>query len=51
MKGLGYGKGFVLGYQWMVTPFVEIGSPQWNRNLNTYQETYTNGYCGAGLLG
>ena len=48
---LRYGKGFALGNQWMVTPFVEVGSHQWNRNLNTYQETYTNGYYGAGLLG
>ena len=48
---LRYGKGFALGDQWMVTPFVEIGSHQWNRDLHTYQETYTNGYYGAGLLG
>jgi hypothetical protein len=46
-----YGKGFVLNDQVMATPFIELGSHQWDRNLRTYQETYTNNYYGIGLLG
>jgi hypothetical protein len=48
---LRYGKGFVLNDQVMATPFIELGSHQWDRNLGSYQETYTNGYYGLGLLG
>ena len=48
---LRYGKGFVLNDQFMATPFIELGSHQWDRNLRTYQETYTNNYYGIGLLG
>jgi hypothetical protein len=48
---LRYGKGFVLNDQVMATPFIELGSHQWKRNLGSYQETYTNGYYGLGLLG
>jgi hypothetical protein len=48
---LRYGKGFVLNDQFMATPFIELGSHQWDRNLGSYQETYTNGYYGLGLLG
>ncbi len=48
---LRYGKGFVLNDQVMVTPFIELGSHQWKRNLGSYQETYSNRYYGLGLLG
>lgn len=48
---LRYGKGFALNDQVMATPFIELGSHQWDRNLRTYQETYTNNYYGLGLLG
>ena len=46
-----YGKGFALNDQFMATPFIELGSHQWDRNLRSYQETYTNNYYGLGLLG
>jgi hypothetical protein len=46
-----YGKGFALNDQIMATPFIELGSHKWDRNLRTYQETYTNNYYGLGLLG
>lgn len=46
-----YGKGFAINDQVMATPFIELGSHQWDRNLRTYQETYTNNYYGLGLLG
>jgi hypothetical protein len=49
--GFRYGKGFALNDQVMATPFIELGSHQWNRNLGSYQETYTNNYYGLGLLG
>ena len=48
---LRYGKGFALNDQVMATPFIELGSHQWDRNLGSYQETYTNRYQGLGLLG
>jgi hypothetical protein len=46
-----YGKGFEMTDQSMLTPFFEIGSHQWDRNLGSYKETYTNNYYAAGLLG
>ena len=46
-----YGKGFEISNQIMLTPFIELGSHQWDRNLKSYQETYTNMYYAGGLLG
>jgi hypothetical protein len=46
-----YGRGFELSAQTMLTPFLEYGSHQWDRDLGAYQETYTNKYYAGGLLG
>jgi hypothetical protein len=46
-----YGRGFEISNQTMLTPFVELGRHQWDRNLGSYQETYSNLYYAAGLLG
>jgi hypothetical protein len=46
-----YGRGFELGATTMLTPFLEYGNHQWDRDLGTHQETYTNKYYSGGLLG
>ena len=46
-----YGKGFEVSDRMMLTPFIELGAHQWNRNLGSYQEAYTNKYYAGGLLG
>jgi hypothetical protein len=43
-----YGKGFVMGQQFMATPYVELGHHQWDRGLNSYTETYAHSYYGIG---
>lgn len=43
------GKGFAIQPNFMVTPFLGIGSHDWDRKVNA-GEDYTNGYYGAGLL-
>jgi hypothetical protein len=51
-----YGKGFLVDkigassvLPFMLTPYVELGSHQWDRGVN-YGETYTNDYVGIGTL-
>ena len=46
-----YGKGFEMTDQSMLTPFIEIGSHQWKRDLGSYKEAYTNNYYAGGLIG
>lgn len=41
------GKGFVVGNGVMLTPFLELGHHEWDRNPG-YSETYTNSYYGIG---
>ena len=46
---LTYGKGFNLGSQAMVTPYLQYGYHEWKRGLaDGNQETYSNNYYGAG---
>ena len=56
-----YGKGFVVGESYLITPYVEIGHHQWKRSLNTNcvvtavancasSEKYENSYWGVGAL-
>ncbi|MHB8848130.1 MAG: hypothetical protein ACYC43_06790 [Burkholderiales bacterium] len=47
---LRYGKGFVLGNQFMLTPYFEIGHHRWDRAVNA-GEIYANRYYGIGALG
>lgn len=51
-----YGKGLEIGEQFgfksdqfMLTPYVELGSHQWKRGVN-YGETYSNDYYGFGAM-
>lgn len=46
------GKGFLISYSALVTPFIEGGYRDWRRELNASQtEDYTNFYAGAGVRG
>jgi len=45
-----YGKGFIVGDDLMLTPFVEVGHHRWDRGVNA-GEIYTNDYYGIGALG
>lgn len=45
-----YGKGFTLNNEIMLTPYLELGSHQWDRGVNS-GETYTHHYYGIGALG
>lgn len=44
------GKGFELQGPFMLTPYVEMGGHEWERQVN-YGETYIHSYFGVGLLG
>lgn len=44
-----FGKGFELSRSFMATPYLGVGYHDWQRNPG-YQEEYTNGYVGAGLM-
>jgi hypothetical protein len=44
-----FGKGFELSRNFMATPYLGAGYHDWQRNVG-YQEEYTNGYVGAGLM-
>ncbi|NNM79771.1 MAG: hypothetical protein HKM01_04890 [Gallionella sp.] len=44
-----YGKGFTLNNEVMLTPYLELGSHQWDRGVNA-GETYTHNYYGIGAL-
>jgi hypothetical protein len=47
------GKGFSLGPNWMLTPYVGTGTNWWDRFLSGpfgYDEKYTHAYVGGGLL-
>jgi opacity protein-like surface antigen len=44
-----FGKGFELSRSFMATPYLGVGYHDWQRNVG-YQEEYTNGYVGAGLM-
>jgi hypothetical protein len=50
------GKGFDVGTNWMLTPYVGAGLQQWDRDLSNahgpfgYHEAYKHDYVGAGLL-
>ncbi len=44
-----YGKGFIVGKQLMLTPYLELGSHEWDRGVNL-GETYNHDYYGIGAL-
>jgi hypothetical protein len=44
-----YGKGFVVNDKVMLTPYLELGSHQWDRGVNG-GETYSNNYYGIGAM-
>jgi hypothetical protein len=53
---LRYGKGFSPSSVIMLTPYFELGSHQWDRNVGGgpplgYMENYSHKYAGLGLLG
>ena len=45
-----YGKGFIVNDEFMLTPYAELGSHEWDRGVN-WGETYTHNYYGIGALG
>ncbi|MGA7593900.1 MAG: hypothetical protein WCA64_01785 [Gallionella sp.] len=45
-----YGKGFMVGDEFMLTPYAEIGHHEWDRDVNL-GEVYTHHYYGIGALG
>ena len=45
-----FGNGFDLHRSVMVTPFLGIGYRNWYRDVLQYDETYSHGYYGAGVL-
>ena len=45
-----YGKGFSVNDEFMLTPYAELGSHEWDRGVNL-GETYTHNYYGIGALG
>lgn len=44
-----YGKGFIVNSKLMLTPYVELGSHEWDRGVNL-GETYNHDYYGIGAL-
>jgi hypothetical protein len=47
------GKGFSVGLNWMLTPYFGVGTNWWDRFIigpSGYDEKYTHGYVGGGLL-
>ncbi len=42
-----YGKGYALGNQFMLTPYAEVGSHEWDSSA---EGNFTNDYYGAGVL-
>lgn len=45
-----YGKGLIVNGEFMLTPYIEIGSHEWDRGVN-WGENYTHNYYGVGALG
>jgi hypothetical protein len=45
-----YGAGFVVNDRSMLTPYLELGHHEWDRNVNM-GETYTHNYYGIGVVG
>jgi hypothetical protein len=45
-----YGKGLIVNGVSMLTPYLEMGSHEWDRGVN-YGETYTHNYFGFGAMG